>query len=312
MGKAATPVVVGVVLNVVSVVGIVIINKFIGSKDGYNFMVFISFLHFVFTTVGTRALLAAGVFEYKPVKLADVLPVAMGSLGSVAFMNLNLAKNSVGIYQLSKLACIPVTLTIEYVLSGKTVEQRVALTLIPLTLGVGIATVYDVEANVEGSVYAACAVMATSLAQIFTSSKQKGLGCNALQLLYHTSPIIAVGMLFMCPFFDDTTALYEYQYYSSVVVRIVVSCAFALLVNISNYMVLGRTSPLTYQVLGHFKTMMILLLGFLVFNKSIDSRQALGIIVAMVGVISYTEVKRRVPSSPEPRQQDDIESQNKK
>jgi len=47
---------------------------------------------------------------------------------------------------------------------------------------------------------------------------------------------------------------------------IVVSCLFALGVNISNYLVLGKTSPLTYQVLGHLKTVLILILGFTVFN----------------------------------------------
>ncbi len=42
------------------------------------------------------------------------------------------------------------------------------------------------------TVYASLAVLATSMAQIFTNTYQKSLDCNALQLLYHTSPIIAV------------------------------------------------------------------------------------------------------------------------
>lgn len=41
-------------------------------------------------------------------------------------------------------------------------------------------------------VFAACAVVATALAQIFTNTYQKSLDCNAMQLLYHTSPIIAL------------------------------------------------------------------------------------------------------------------------
>ena len=49
---------------------------------------------------------------------------------------------------------------------------------------------------------------------------------------------------------------------------LVTSCCFALGVNISNYMVLGKTSPLTYQVLGHMKTILILVLGVVIFNVS--------------------------------------------
>jgi len=66
-------------------------------------------------------------------------------------------------------------------------------------------------------------------------------------------------------------------------VYIVVSCLFALGVNISNYLVLGKTSPLTYQVLGHLKTVLILILGFTVFNKPFDLRNVIGIVIAMVG-----------------------------
>lgn len=42
-------------------------------------------------------------------------------------------------------------------------------------------------------VFAVFAVIATALAQIFTNTYQKSLDCNALQLLHHTSPYIALG-----------------------------------------------------------------------------------------------------------------------
>ena len=152
------------------------------------------------------------------------------------------------------------------------------------------------------TVFATCAVVATALAQIFTNTYQKSLDCNAMQLLYHTSPYITVvrinllivlcalrlyrvvktdllvvscgvdksycsipficfllilhtvmmsylqGMLIMCAFFDDLHDFAHYQYTPECVIRIAVSCVFALGVNISNYLVLGKTSPLTYQV----------------------------------------------------------------
>ena len=46
-------VVLGVVGNILSVVGVVICNKYITEKDGYNFMVFLSALHFVATYIVT-------------------------------------------------------------------------------------------------------------------------------------------------------------------------------------------------------------------------------------------------------------------
>ena len=155
--------------------------------------------------------------------------------------------------------------------------------MIPITAGVGYATVYDLSVNLVGLTFATCAIVFTALAQIFTNTYQKSLECNALQLLYHTSPYIAGGMLLMSPIFDDMRALAQFEYTPMLVARIVLSCFFALGVNISNYLVLGKTSPLTYQVLGHFKTVCILILGFTMFNKPVDSRNIVGIVVAMGG-----------------------------
>jgi len=169
-------VIAGVITNILSVVGIVITNKYITEVDGFHFMVFLSFLHFLFTTIGTRVMLMMGLFSYQPAPLTGILPVAAGSLLSVAFMNLNLSYNSVGFYQvycrhplfyvcmtysasislfpvstqLSKLACIPFTLFVQYVAYKQSVPRLVQLTLIPISFGVGYATIYDLSLNMVG------------------------------------------------------------------------------------------------------------------------------------------------------------------
>ena len=167
---------------------------------------------------------------------------------------------------------------------------------------------HDVDVNFVGLMFAMCAVAATGMAQIYTSSYQKSLGCDAMQLLFHTAPLISVGMLIMCPMFDNVKDLMAYQYSSGTVCRIVISCMFALGVNISNYMVLGKTSPLTYQVLGHMKTILILVLGVVLFNKAVEFQNVVGIVVAMAGVVAYTEIKRR-ESAPTTRPSNDEDKQ---
>ena len=99
-------VILGIVSNILSVVGVVICNKYIVEVDGYKFSVFLSFLHFGFTAVAMRVLLHFNYFSHQPAPLSGIMPVAVGSLMSVAFMNLNLAYNSVGFYQVSVIALI--------------------------------------------------------------------------------------------------------------------------------------------------------------------------------------------------------------
>jgi len=69
----------GIVGNVVSVVGVVIMNKYIVSVDSFNYMIFLSFLHFVATYAGMTVLLKFGFFQYKKAPLRGVLPVAVVS-----------------------------------------------------------------------------------------------------------------------------------------------------------------------------------------------------------------------------------------
>ena len=99
MSRVSNQVMIGIVGNILSVVGIVICNKYITEIDGYNFMVFLSFLHFTCTSICCRVMLAMGYFKYNTVPISGIMPVAIGSLLSVAFMNLTLAYNSVGFYQ---------------------------------------------------------------------------------------------------------------------------------------------------------------------------------------------------------------------
>ena len=55
MSAGLEPVVLGgIVLNVLSTVGIVIINKFVFKEDKFEFMLTLSCCHFCFTAIGVR------------------------------------------------------------------------------------------------------------------------------------------------------------------------------------------------------------------------------------------------------------------
>lgn len=97
--KSNIIVILGVIGNITSVVGIVIMNKYITEVDGFDYMVFLSFLHFLITSIGMQVMLWLNFFTKPTVSSSNVIPVAVGSLMSVAFMNLNLSYNSVGFYQ---------------------------------------------------------------------------------------------------------------------------------------------------------------------------------------------------------------------
>ena len=286
---------IGIVCNVCFTVGIVLANKYLFSSLGFQFAVSLSSIHFAVTALATRFLYLAGMFEYVPLRTKDIMPLCIGSIGSVAFMNLNLSHNSVGFYQLSKLLCIPTTLLLQLLLHGKRVSPAVRNSLTLVLLGVGIVQVSDVSVNFIGTLYATTAVLSTAIAQIFTGSKQSELNVDHMQLLYHTAPIISIGMAALAPFLEPVwgeDGFFSFEFSAEVLTFIALTSLFGVGVNLSNYFVIGKTSPVTYQVVGHLKTCLIIILGYLAFQKEISLKMAGGIFVALAGMIWYSEVRR--------------------
>merc|ERR1711972_1221862 len=48
--------------------------------------------------------------------------------------------------------------------------------------------------------------------------------------------------------------------------NLVINNAFAVLINLTSYYVIGATSPVTYQVVGQLKTVLVILFGYFLFD----------------------------------------------
>uniref|UniRef100_A0A0E0E2C3 Sugar phosphate transporter domain-containing protein n=1 Tax=Oryza meridionalis TaxID=40149 RepID=A0A0E0E2C3_9ORYZ len=74
---------------------------------------------------------------------------------------------------------------------------------------------------------------------------------------------------------------------------IMLSCLIAVSVNFSTFLVIGTTSPVTYQVLGHLKTCLVLSFGYILLHDPFNARNILGILIAIfgMGLYSYFSVK---------------------
>ena len=82
---------------------------------------------------------------------------------------------------------------------------------------------------------------------------------------------------------------------------ILASCFLALSVNLCTYGLIGKTSPVTFQVVGHAKTCLILLGGFLLFplpSGAVLAKNLAGIALAFFGVVLYGDVKVKADRNP--------------
>lgn len=69
----------------------------------------------------------------------------------------------------------------------------------------------------------------------------------------------------------------------------------------STYLFIGATSPLTYNVVGHLKTVFIVTSGIVFFGDTITVKKFVGVACAMAGIVWYTSTGI-VPPPPPPTQ----------
>ncbi|KAE8667462.1 hypothetical protein F3Y22_tig00112408pilonHSYRG00037 [Hibiscus syriacus] len=278
-------------LSVVSSVSIVICNKALITTLAFTFATTLTSWHLLVTFCSLHVALWMKLFEHKPFDARAVMGFGILNGISIGLLNLSLGFNSVGFYQMTKLAIIPCTVLLETLFFRKKFSRNIQLSLGILLLGVGIATVTDLQLNFLGSILSLLAIVTTCIAQIMTNTIQKKFKVSSTQLLYQSCPYQALTLFIVGPFLDGLLTnqnVFAFKYTPQVLFFIVLSCMISVSVNFSTFMVIGKTSPVTYQVLGHLKTCLVLAFGYILLRDPFSWRNILGIMIAVVGMILYS------------------------
>lgn len=291
-------------LNFAASVGIIIVNNYVFKKYNFKFGTLLTGIHFTFTFLGLLICRSFGMFTIKRVPIRRVLPLCFAFVGFVVFNNLSLQYNPVGVYQLFKVLTTPAIVAIQLVAYGVKVHWKLQAALVPVCIGVALATTSDVELNFWGLVHAVMGIITTSFYQIWVKTQQQDLQLDSYQLLFLQAPISAV-MVFMLSLANEPifgpTGWAEYEYSIPSLSAIILSSVLAFMVNLSIFLVIGKTSPVAYNVLGHFKLCVILLSGFLLFGEDTNSKKVMGTLMTLAGVITYTHFQQNLKTGWEAR-----------
>lgn len=106
VGQYYKPVVYGL-LNIVSASGIVFANKAVLTTFGFHFIYALTLIHTITTLFGMKAFAYFGMYEPKRLPKISIAPLAGSYVGYIVLNNLNLQMNTVGFYQISKIAVAP-------------------------------------------------------------------------------------------------------------------------------------------------------------------------------------------------------------
>ncbi|KAF3793875.1 UDP-galactose transporter 2 [Nymphaea thermarum] len=277
--------------NVVTSVGIILVNKALMATYGFSFATTLTGLHFATTTLMTMVLRWMGYIQASHLPVSELLKFVVFANFSIVGMNVSLMWNSVGFYQIAKLSMIPVSCLLEVVLDHIRYSRDTKLSILVVLIGVSVCTVTDVSVNTKGFLAAVIAVWSTSLQQYYVHYLQRKYSLGSFNLLGHTAPVQAATLLIIGPFLDlwltnKRIDMYDFNVVS--VLFIALSCTIAVGTNLSQFICIGRFTAVSFQVLGHMKTILVLFLGFLFFGREgLNLQVVLGMVLAVVGMIWY-------------------------
>ncbi|XP_022932395.1 nucleotide-sugar uncharacterized transporter 2 isoform X3 [Cucurbita moschata] len=234
--------VVAMTFNFMVAVGIIMANKLVMGRVGFNFPIFLTLIHY------TVAWFLLAIF--KALSLLPVSPPSkttpfssIFSLGVVmafasGLANTSLKHNSVGFYQMAKIAVTPTIVFSEFILFKKTISFKKVLALSVVSVGVAIATVTDLEFNLFGALVAISWIIPSAINKILWSNLQQQASWTALALMWKTTPITIFFLLALMPWLDPPGVL-SFRWDLSSSTAILISALLGFLLQWSGALALG-------------------------------------------------------------------------
>jgi solute carrier family 35 protein E3 len=285
-------------INTLATVGIVFTNKSIFSDPQWKLcqLTFASFHFFItFMTLYVLSRPQLAYFVPRRATIRDMLPLSITMCLNVILPNLSLAFSSVTFYQIARILLTPTVAVMNFVLYRATLPRAAIISLVPACLGVGMVSYYDslpqADATIRttsplGVFFAFSGIFASSLYTVWIGSYHKKLNMSSMQLLFNQAPIASFMLLYVIPFVDTFPDWVHVP--TSRWLMIMLSGAFASLINISQFFIVAQTGPVSSTVVGHVKTCTIVSLGWMVSGRAIGDKSILGVFIAIGGIVAYS------------------------
>lgn len=285
----------------------ILLNKTIMSTYKFGFPTFLTTYHFFLTWILLDIMGRMHLFEFAN-QVTDAARWFMGLFGvvSIVAMNFNLKMNSIGFYQLSKLCTIPCMVLYKYFIQHQKTPRNTLASLSILLVGLCLFTVNDVQFNFLGSLVAILAVVTTTIYQTQTNILQKEYECSGIQLNHAVALprfLIALNAALVIETRGANNIL-DHNFQTRELMMILFTGCLAVMGNTVGFSLIGKAGPVTFQVVGHVKTITIFVFGLLLFppvQEPTDKKikKIFGLVVSMIGVIMYTyfeiQNKKKIP-----------------
>ncbi|KAJ3357360.1 hypothetical protein GGF32_001102 [Allomyces javanicus] len=281
-----------ILANILCSVSIVLANTRV--LRVFPYPVLLTFFHQATCWLATRFMISHGwlVLPRSVPPSREAAAVGTASVFGLFLMNASLTLNSVGVYQLTKLACLPAIVVLQTVAYGAPVPTpRVLATLAVIVLGVAAATQSEYAARPAGCMAGALAVIATAWFQVSLQHRASFKGVKGMASVAVLSPwatLVLAGLVVIVEILPRGI-----EWSAAPWTWIIVSSLMAVATNYVGNSLVQKTSAVTYNVVGHAKTLLIVAAGAVVDPSAQvwDAVRVAGMVMSVLGMAAYAAVK---------------------
>jgi len=240
------------------------------------------------------------------VSLYDFFPPSPSHTSESTTNHTYSAHVSIPFHQILRSLCPLFTLLLSRLLLRRTYPLTTYLSLLPLTLGVALATYGDYTFTTLGFALTLLGVIFASLKTVLTNALMTGsLRLPALELLLRMSPLAAVQSLAMAWATGEMGAfgthlnllsssslpLASSYPRGSLFLSLLGNGILAFLLNISSFATNRAAGALTLTVAGNLKQCATVSLGIVLFNVQVGAVNGIGMAVTLAGAAWYSKVE---------------------
>ncbi|KAK8466011.1 hypothetical protein PHAVU_009G234300 [Phaseolus vulgaris] len=170
--------------NFLVAVGIIFMNKMVLQTVKFKFPILLTLIHYVVSWFFMALLKAFSLLPASPssksTRLSTLFTLGFVMSLSTGLANVSLKYNSIGFYQMAKIAVTPSIVFAEFVLYRKKVSFPKTLALTVVSIGIAVATVTDLQFHVFGACVALAWIVPSAVNKILWSRLQQQENWTAL------------------------------------------------------------------------------------------------------------------------------------